>query len=94
MRLRWKKRALNNFFAIKNHVAKYNPNAAERVGAEIQAAAIRLKQFPRLGHPGERIGVLELQVPGRPYLLLYCVEGEVIEILSVFDQRRGPEDML
>lgn len=92
MRLRWKKRPLNDFFAIKAYIAKHNPGAADRVGAEIQAAAIRLKQFPRLGHPGERIGVLELQVPGRPYTLPYRVTGELIEILSVFDQRRNPEE--
>lgn len=92
MRLRWKKRALNDFFAIKAYIAKNNPEAADRVGTEIQAAAIRLKQFPQLSHPGERIGILELQVPGRPYTLPYRITGEFIEILSVFDQRRDPEE--
>ncbi len=64
------------------------------MGTAIQNAAKRLKQFPRLGHPGERVGVFELQVPGTHYVLPYRMVGEVIEILSVFDQRRNPEDKL
>jgi plasmid stabilization system protein ParE len=55
---------------------------------------MRLKQFPNLGHVGEWIGVRELQVPGRHNVLPYRLNGEIIEILAVFDQRRDPEDMV
>lgn len=92
MRLRWKRRALQDFFRIKRHIARHNPVAAEEIGIEIQNAALHLKTLPRLGHAGERTSVLELQVPGRPYVLPYRINGEVIEILTVFDQRRNPED--
>ena len=94
MRLRWKKRALNQFFAIHRFIAKRNPAAAQGVLSDIEKAAHRLKEFPRLGHPGERVGVWELQVPGTSYVLPYRIVGEMIEILAVFDQRRNPEDKL
>ncbi len=94
MRLRWQRRALSDLFAIQAHIARHNPAAADAVGWEIQTAAMRLKQFPNLGHSGEWIGVRELQVPGRPYVLPYRLNGEIIEILAVFDQRRDPEDLL
>ncbi|MFN0191395.1 MAG: type II toxin-antitoxin system RelE/ParE family toxin [Aestuariivirga sp.] len=92
MRIRWKRPALLDFFRIKDHIAKHNPAAAEQVGSEIQNAAFLLKSFPQLGHGGERIGIFELQVPNRPYVLPYRLNGEVIEILAVFDQRRNPKD--
>ena len=94
MRLRWRKRALRNFFAIHRFISNRNPGAGHRIGVEIQNAALRLKQFPRLGHPGEKVGVFELQVPGRPYLITYRIADEVVEILSVFDQWRDPEDLI
>ncbi len=94
MRLRWKKRALNQFFAIHQFLSRRNPAAAQSIGAEIQDAARQLTEFPHLGHPGERVGVFELQVPGTPYVLPYRIVGDVIEVLSVFDQRRNPEDKI
>lgn len=94
MRIRWKKRALNQLFAIHGYIAKRNPAAAQGVASKIENAAIQLKQFPRLGHPGERVGIFELQVADTPYVLPYRIVGDVIEILAVFDQRRNPEDKL
>lgn len=93
MRLKWRRRANLDFQRIRRHIARANPLAAMQVSRDIQAAADRLVNFPELGHAGEHIGVREMQVPGRPYLLPYRIQGDVIEILAVFDQRRDPEDL-
>lgn len=92
MRVKWKKRALNQLFAIHRFLNDRNSAAAQSVVIDIQHSAKRLKEFPHLGHPGERVGVFELQVPGTLYVLPYRTFGDVIEILSVFDQRRNPEE--
>lgn len=92
MRLRWQRRALDDLFSIQAHIARHNPDAAEHIAREIQTAAARLKQFPRLGQVSERIGILELQVPGRPYVLPYRLDGDTIQVLAVFDQRRNPDE--
>lgn len=94
MRIRWKKRALNHLFAIHSYITPRNQAAAQSVASKIQNAAHQLKQFPRLGHPGERVGILELQAADTTYVLPYRITGDTIEILSVFDQRRNPEDKL
>ena len=94
MRHKWRKRAVDEFQHISRYIAERNPAAAARVAIDIQRAADRLLDFPGLGHLGEHTGVLELQVPRRPYVLIYRIEGDVIDILSIFDQRRDPEDML
>ena len=94
MRHRWRKRAVDEFRHIRRYIAERNPAAAERVISDIQRAADRLLDFPGLGHLGEYTGVLELQVPRRPYVLIYRIDGDVIEILSIFDQRRDPENMI
>lgn len=92
MRLRWQRRALADLFQIQAYIAQHNPDAADTVAREIQNAAIRLKQFLRLGHVSDIIGIFELQVPGRPYVLPYRIADDIIQILAVFDQRRDPKD--
>jgi toxin ParE1/3/4 len=93
MRLKWLGKARGDLFSIHDFIKAYNPDAAERVSKEITRAALRLKAFPQLGRPSDRMGVRLMQVPGLPYLLPYRVSGDIIEILAVFDERwERPEE--
>jgi plasmid stabilization system protein ParE len=93
MRLKWLRRARADLFSIHDYIAKHNPDAADRVAAEILRAALQLKVFPHLDRPAQRSDLRLRQVPGLPYLLPYWVKGELIEIIAVFDERRErPEE--
>ncbi len=93
MKLKWMARARHDLGRICDYIEKHDPQAAWRISQEIKSAALKLRDFPHLGRMSDDIGVRLLQVAGRPYVLLYRLSGEFIEILAVFDQRRNPEDM-
>lgn len=57
----------------------------------LRSAGQDLTTFPDRGRPTGIEGVRELIVPGTPYLLVYRVKQEVVEILRVWHgaQDRG-----
>jgi plasmid stabilization system protein ParE len=65
-------------------IAAENPDAARRVRHRIHATVTHLSRFPESGRAGEVAGTRELVVPGLPYLIVYRVRGERVEILRVF----------
>jgi plasmid stabilization system protein ParE len=64
-------------------IAAENPDAARRVRQRIHAAVSNLGRFPDAGRAGEVAGNRELLVPGLPYLIVYRVRCERVEILRV-----------
>jgi toxin ParE1/3/4 len=55
-------------------------------------AALDLEEFPRLGRTGDRAGARELVVARTPYILVYPIGGDVIEIVRVLHgAQRRPE---
>ena len=94
MKLKWMGRTRRDLDWICGHIEQHNPMAAWRISQDIRACASRLSDFPHLGKASDEIGVRFLQVARRPYLLTYRLSDQSIEILTVFDQRRDPEDML
>ena len=56
---------------------------------ELDAAIQLLLRFPRLGSPGVH-GSRKLRVDRFPYTLHYRLDGELIRILAVANQRRRP----
>lgn len=92
MKLEWIGTSLSDLASIRNYIAERNPAAADRIAHDIDKAAQFLKPFPNLGRPTYRSDIRLLQVPNLPYLLPYRVNGEIIEILAVFDERRERPD--
>jgi toxin ParE1/3/4 len=59
---------------------------------QILSAARTLGEHPQLGRRGRLRGTRELLVAGTPYLLIYRVRGDTLEVLTVLDgRRRSPE---
>ncbi len=84
MKLRWLSSALVELDRAYAYIAQDNPKAAGHVFRRIRAAAQHLKQFPEAGRPGHVLGTRELPVGGLPYLVVYRVSGDCVEILQVF----------
>jgi len=66
------------------HLATDNPFASERMRDRIEERVGALVQFPNTGRPSHREGVRELVISGTPYLAVYRVRGEIIEIIRFF----------
>lgn len=92
MKIVWSRRAQRDLRRIQSYIGKSNPRAASDVSSRIERAVHRLAQFPLSGPEIEGTALRLLQVAGLTYALPYRVGAYVVEILSVFDQRRDPED--
>jgi toxin ParE1/3/4 len=66
-----------------DYVAADNPRAAVKVRAAVGRAADQLARFPNAGRAGLVIGTRELVVTGLPYIIVYRVIGDNVEILRI-----------
>jgi len=81
-------RADEDLIEIWTHIAKDNPQAADRVLDAIEARWWRLARHPYSGFARDDIapGIRHLVV--RPYLTLYRVTGAGLEIVRVLHGKR------
>jgi len=56
------------------------PEAARRVALRIYQGIDTLTQFPLRGRPGRKPGTRELVFPGLPFLAVYRIREDVVEI--------------
>jgi toxin ParE1/3/4 len=70
--------------SIYNYIAKDNPRIAARVIGAIEQSTQRLAMFPLSGRSGAVETTRELVVPRIPYIAVYRVSDEAVEIIAVF----------
>jgi len=68
---------------IARVIAKDKPGAAVAMWDEIEALVERLKEFPNSGRPGRLEGTRELVVPRTPFIVVYRLAKERVELLRV-----------
>jgi toxin ParE1/3/4 len=61
-----------------------NPQAAKYVAQGIREATGRLSMFPSSGRAGKLAGTRELVIPHWPYIVVYRIAAEEVQILRVF----------
>jgi toxin ParE1/3/4 len=92
MRIVWSPTARRHLAAIRAHVASHDPRAADATMRAIRNAIRRLPRFPRLGRAGRVQNTRELVVPGTPYIVVYGVSSDVVELYAVLHgARRWPD---
>ena len=86
MRLRYTTDALAHLEAINGFLSERNPVAARRIAADIQAAAVRLCEFPHIGQRSDAPGTRQWIVQRSPYLIIYEIDDarDEIIVLGVF----------
>jgi toxin ParE1/3/4 len=84
MKVRWTKAALNQLNEAYDYIELDKPLAAARMVDLIEAAADRLGLFPQMGRPATRPKTRELAIPGTPFLLVYRVKNETVDILALY----------
>jgi toxin ParE1/3/4 len=84
MRLRWTTPATNDLYHIIQHIQQDNPDAASKVAETLYDGCSSLENFPHLGRKGRIAGTRELIYSGLPYIVVYRVYDQVIEILRIY----------
>lgn len=83
MKVVWRRTARDDLLTARRYIAEHNPRAAARVFERIRTSVRRLAERPNLGRPGRVEGTRELVVPNTPYLVVYAVLQEELDILAV-----------
>ena len=88
MKVRWLRKALQNLESIHEYIKQDNPEAAERVVSEIRARVNQLAEFPLMGRSGRLEGTRELIISNTPYIVVYRLKENIVEVLRVLHSAR------
>jgi toxin ParE1/3/4 len=92
VRLRWTTPAARDLAKIGDWIADRSPSAAKRVIGRIWRRTQSLATSPMLGRTGRVAGTRELVVGRYPYIVVYRVGREWIDVIAVMhSSRRWPE---
>lgn len=83
-RIFWTPEAIGGLATLRAYYARLGvEETAQRYGAALLEAAAALPPMPHRGRAGRVPGTRELLIPHLPYLLIYRITDEQIEILVV-----------
>jgi toxin ParE1/3/4 len=83
MEIRWSPEAAFDFTAIVQYIRQDNSSAALRVARSIYDAVAQLNTFPNRGRPGRVNGTRELPLPRLPFVVVYRVRENAVEIVRL-----------
>jgi toxin ParE1/3/4 len=85
--------AAEDFFRIIEYIRQENLPAAQGIARTIYESAGSLKSFPYKGRTGRVEGTRELPLPPLPFLVVYRLIGDIVEIANVIHgaQKWPPE---
>lgn len=84
MRVRWTTPAADDLEASQTHYLEKNPEAARKMAERVVASTKLLLNQPQLGRPGLRPTTREWVVRDTPYILVYRIHEDLVEILHVW----------
>jgi toxin ParE1/3/4 len=84
MHIRWTEPAASDLTRICDYIHEHDgPEAARRVALRIHEGVGSLTLFPRRGRSGRKPNTRELVFPGLPFLAVYRIREDVIEISRI-----------
>jgi toxin ParE1/3/4 len=84
MRIRWTVPAADDLENIKKYLQRHYPHFAELTVRTIYQRIRSLKTAPHQGRPGHRSGTRELPLTPLPYVVVYSLKREAVEILHIY----------
>jgi len=84
MRIRWSPEAADDLEQIVKFIRRDNPGAARRVARTIYEGVSILRTSPEIGRAGPREGSRELLFVPLPYVAVYRIKREVVEISRIY----------
>ncbi|HET7922068.1 MAG TPA: type II toxin-antitoxin system RelE/ParE family toxin [Gammaproteobacteria bacterium] len=88
MKLEWTPGAIRDLDAAGEYVAQENPASAAAMAERVQNAVEYLELHPALGRPGRLHGSRELVVSGTPFIVIYRVRLDSVQVLRVLHHAR------
>jgi addiction module RelE/StbE family toxin len=82
MRLRWTTPAAQDLYNIVLHIQQDNPDAAAKVAQTLYDGCGKLRNFPHRGRKGRIEGTRELVFAGLPYIVVYRIQDQDLEICA------------
>jgi addiction module RelE/StbE family toxin len=89
LKVRWTRPALVDFIEAQTFIGRHDPTAAQQIARRLWEAVEGLKDHPQIGRPGHAAGTRERVVPRTPYLIVYRVANETVDILRLWHGRRN-----
>ena len=84
MRLRWTTPATQDLYNIVRRIRQDNLDAAAKVAKTLYDGCGSLENTPRRGRKGRIEGTRELVFPGLPYIVVYRIQDQTLEILRIY----------
>lgn len=88
MRLEWTLPAFEDIQEAGRYIALDDPRAAKRMAERVREAVEYLVDQPNIGRPGRVQGTRELVISGTPFIAVYWVRGDVVQILRLLHHAR------
>lgn len=79
----WLRRALADRDSQLGYIAQDNPGAAIEQGDRIAHQVAMLAEHPEIGRAGRKQGTRELVISRTPFIVVYRIRGERIELLRL-----------
>jgi toxin ParE1/3/4 len=89
----WLPIAVQDIIHIRTYIADEEPKSAQSIALRIDKAVNRLSAMPNLGRPGRISVTRALVVSTTPYLAVYRVQNNRVEILRVLHGRQSFPDV-
>ena len=84
MRIRWTQPAADDLTHICDYIEEHDTSAtARRVALAIYESIGTLVRFPRRGRPGRYKDTRELVITNLPYIAIYRIHDNVIEVARI-----------
>ncbi len=84
MRVRWTLPRPNDLYRLVQHLHEDSPDAATNVAKILYDGCAGLGSFPFLGRKGKLPGTRELVFSKLPYIVVYEVQGEVVNLIRIY----------
>jgi toxin ParE1/3/4 len=84
MLVRWSPEAADDLERIVDYIKRQNPVAARRVAETIYSRCSDLQSFPERGRLGRVPGTRELVLAPLPYIVVYRVGSDAVEIARIW----------
>lgn len=83
MIIHWLPQAHRNRLAQLDYISQDNPLAAIGQDEEIERQVNMLLEHPKMGRPGRVAGTRELLESGTPFVLIYRLRAQHVEVIRV-----------
>jgi toxin ParE1/3/4 len=81
MQIRWSPEAANDFESAMRRILQDNPSNAQRVARINHDRIAALAKFPNRGRDGRVEGTRELVIVSLPFIAVYRIKDEFVEIV-------------